>query len=53
MEEAKYVKLEHVQELLKLMKTRDMYMDWTDSYEEESKKVDNYIELLEMSAVTL
>lgn len=46
----KYVKLKHVQELLALIKTRDSFMDWTDSYEKYDKKVKNTIQWLERNA---
>lgn len=49
----KYVKLQHVQELIKLMKVRDTYMDWTDSYEKYSKKVENTVEWLERNAKSI
>lgn len=47
---SKYVKLEHVQELVKLIKTRDSFNDWSDKYEEYDKKVKNTIEWIERSA---
>jgi hypothetical protein len=50
MAESKYVKLEHVQELLKLIKTRDGYCDWMDEYEKYDKKVKKTIEWLERNA---
>lgn len=46
----KYVKWKHVQELLKLIKTRNSFMDWTDSYERYDKKVKNTVEWLENNA---
>jgi hypothetical protein len=46
----KYVKLEHVQELIKLIRARDCYMDWTNEYEKYDKKVKNTIEWIERNA---
>lgn len=46
----KYVKLKHVQELMKLIKTRDRFMDWTDEFEKYDKKVKNTIEWIERNA---
>lgn len=51
--EQKYVKLEHVKELLKLIKTRDNFYDWSDEYEKYNKKVNNTIEWLERNAKTM
>jgi len=53
MNEIKYVKLEHVEELLKLIETRDRYMDWTNEYERLNKKVDNTIDWLKRNAKTV
>jgi hypothetical protein len=50
MEKDKYVKWKHVQELIRLIKIRDSFMDWTDNYEIEDKKVKNTIEWLERNA---
>lgn len=52
MENKKYVELKHVQELLKLIKERDSYMDWTAHYEKADKKVENTIAWLERNART-
>jgi hypothetical protein len=46
----KYVKLEHVQELLKLIKTRDSYHDWSDEYEKYDRKIKKTIQWLERNA---
>lgn len=46
----KYVKLKHVEELLKLIKARDRFYDWSDEYEKYSNKVDNTIEWLKRNA---
>lgn len=46
----KYVQLIHVQELLKLIRKRDSFMDWTESYEKYDKKVKNTIEWIERNA---
>ncbi|MED1863290.1 hypothetical protein P4V41_07460 [Fictibacillus nanhaiensis] len=48
--EEKYVKLQHVKELLKLIKTRDSFHDWSDEYEKFDQKVKNTIEWLERNA---
>lgn len=53
MENERYVKWNHVKELIKLIKVRDSYMDWTDSYEKNDKKVKNTIEWLERNAKDL
>ncbi|USL89387.1 hypothetical protein vBBceHLY2_00111 [Bacillus phage vB_BceH_LY2] len=49
---AKYVKLQHVQELLKLMDKRDSYYDWSDEFWEYHQKVKNTIEFVERNAKT-
>lgn len=46
----KYVELQHVQELLKLIRTRDRFMDWSNEYEKYDKKVKNTVEWLERNA---
>ena len=51
--EEKYVKLKHVQELLKLIRTRDSFYNWSSSYEKYNKKVENTIEWLERNAITM
>ncbi|MCI3197763.1 hypothetical protein GXP75_19245 [Bacillus sp. HU-1818] len=51
--ENKYVKLIHVRELLNLIKTRDSFYDWSDSYEKYDKKVKNTVEWLERNAKTM
>lgn len=48
----KYVKLKHVQELMRLIKERDHYYDWSDEYELAHKKVENTINWLERNAKT-
>jgi hypothetical protein len=50
MEKEKYVKWKHVEELVKLIKARDHYMDWTNEYEKLDKKVKKTIEWLERNA---
>lgn len=50
MEEKKYVELKHVKELLKLIKTRDSFYDWSNEYERYDNKVRNTIEWLERNA---
>jgi hypothetical protein len=45
-----YVKLEHVEELLKLIKTRDSFYDWSNEYEKYNRKVENTIEWLRRNA---
>lgn len=45
-----YVKLKHVEELLKLIKIRDSHYDWSDEYEKYDKKVNNTIEWLKRNA---
>lgn len=49
----KYVKWKHVKELIELIGVRDIFMDWTDSYEKYDKKVANTIEWLERNAKEL
>lgn len=51
--EHRYVKLEHVKELLKLIKTRDSFYDWSDEYAKYNNKVKNTIEWLERNAKTI
>ncbi|AIW03184.1 hypothetical protein CPT_Mater27 [Bacillus phage Mater] len=46
----KYVRLDHVQELLKLIKHRDSFMDWTDNYDKFNKKVFNTVAFIERNA---
>lgn len=48
----KYVKLQHVQELLKLIDKRDHFYDWSDEHEKYHKKVKNTIDWLERNAKT-
>jgi len=48
--ENKYVKLLHVKELIKLIKIRDSYNDWSSEYEKYDKKVKNTIKWLENNA---
>lgn len=48
----KYVKLRHVEELLKLIHTRDGYYDWSDSYAKYHSKVQNTVEWLKRNAKT-
>ncbi|MGV4321232.1 hypothetical protein [Bacillus mojavensis] len=52
MGENKYVELKHVQELLKLIRKRDGFYDWSSDYEKYDKKVKNTIEWLERNAKT-
>jgi hypothetical protein len=53
MEEKKYVDLGHVQELLKLIKARDSFHDWSSEYEKYNRKVKNTIEWLERNAMNI
>lgn len=46
----KYVKLKHVQELVKLINIRDSFNDWSDDYEKQDKKVKNTIRWIERNA---
>lgn len=46
----KYVKLKHVKQLIKLIKLRDCYFDWSNEYEKYNRKVENTIEWLERNA---
>ncbi|MEC0031078.1 hypothetical protein P4L24_24860 [Bacillus cereus] len=48
--ENKYVNLKHVQELIKLIKIRDTFWDWSNEYEKYNKKVQNTIEWIERNA---
>lgn len=50
METEKYVKLKHVQELLKLIERRDHFFDWSKEYEKYDHKVKNTVEWLERNA---
>jgi len=50
METEKYVKLVHVKELLTLIKERDSFEWWTDSYKKYDRKVENTVEWLERNA---
>jgi len=49
----KYVRLDHVQELLKLIGTRDHYNYWSYEYDAANKKVSNTVEFIERNAKTL
>jgi hypothetical protein len=49
----KYVKWEHVNELLKLFKLRDSFHDWSDEYEKYDRKIKNTVEWLERNAKEL
>lgn len=46
----KYVRLDHVQELLKLIGTRDSFNDWTYEYDKANKKVSNTVAFIERNA---
>lgn len=48
----KYVKLQHVQELLKIIGKRDSYYDWSDEFWKYHQKVKNTIEFVERNAKT-
>jgi uncharacterized protein YukE len=50
MEEEKYVKLKHVQELIGLINKRDSFYDWSNEYEKYNQKVKNTVEWLERNA---
>ncbi|MDA2738419.1 hypothetical protein PDQ75_25020 [Bacillus cereus group sp. Bc015] len=50
MDTDKYVKWKHVEELLRLIKIRDSFYDWSDEYAKYDKKVNNTIEWLERNA---
>ncbi len=50
METEKYVKLKHVQELLKLIRIRDSFYDWSDEYAKQDQKVKNTVAWLERNA---
>lgn len=50
MEETLYVELKHVQELVKLMKARDCFHDWSKEYDEYDEKIKNTIEWIERNA---
>lgn len=39
MDKDKYVKWEHVEELLALIKIRDRYYEWSDNYEKHNEMV--------------
>jgi hypothetical protein len=46
----KYIELKCVQELLRLIKKRDGYYDWSDSYQKYDRKVKKTIEWIERNA---
>lgn len=46
----KYVKLNHVKELINLISKRDSFYDWSDQYSKYNTKVNNTIEWLERNA---
>ncbi|MCS0827442.1 hypothetical protein NX029_26360 [Cytobacillus firmus] len=50
MADDKYIKLSHVEELIKLYNTRDGFYDWSDSYERYNNKVKNTIDWLKRNA---
>lgn len=50
MDGEKYVKLKHVEELLKLIEIRDSFHDWTSSYSEQNQKVEDAIDSLRHNA---
>jgi hypothetical protein len=50
MEKEKYVQWKYVEELLKLIRTRDSFHDWSDEYEKYDKKVKNTVEWLKRNA---
>lgn len=52
MEEHKYVKLSHLEALVKLIGIRDRHYDWSDEYEKYDKKVKNTVEWLKRNAKT-
>lgn len=49
----KYVKLKDVKELLKLIKNRDSFNDWSIQYENYDAKVKVAVEQLEQNAVEI
>lgn len=49
----KYVKLEDVEEMIKIMKERDMYMDFTQSYEECDLELKTQIKYIRKSAIEI
>lgn len=51
--EDKYVKLKHVQELLKLIRIRDSFQDWSKSYDKYDEKVENTIEWIKRNAKSI
>lgn len=53
MEDNIYVKLKDVMELLELIRDRDMYHDWSKSYEERHEKVKASTETLINSGVRM
>lgn len=48
----KYIELEKFQILVGLVKSRDMFHDWSREYEKLDKKVKNTVEWLERNAKT-
>jgi hypothetical protein len=50
MEKERYIELKFVQELLKLIRKRDSYYDWSTDYEKYDKKVKKTIEWIERNA---
>jgi len=49
----KYVRLDHIQELLKLIGTRDSFNDWTYEYDKANQKVSNTVAFIKRNAKTL
>lgn len=49
----KVVKLEDVEKLIKLIKERDVWNDWTSSWEECNKKIENHIYLIRNNAIEI
>jgi len=48
-----YVKLEHVQELMKLIKKRDSFHDWSDKWEICNRKVIAKMEFIEQNSISI
>lgn len=46
----KYVRLQHVQELVALIKKRDKFNDWSTEYKKYDNKIKNTIDWLERNA---
>lgn len=49
----KYVKLKDVENLMKLIDTRDMYHDWSEPYKEYQKEIDLQFKFIQANAIEM